>query len=77
VEAAYLIRRDRWGRGYASEATRAVLDLAHAELGLPRVIALSYPENGASRRVMEKSGMRPDGEAEAYGRRMLRSVSEG
>jgi RimJ/RimL family protein N-acetyltransferase len=76
VEVVYLVRRDRWGRGYATEATRAALDLAHEQLGLPRVVALSYPENGASQRVMEKAGMRPDGEAEAYGRRMLRAVSE-
>ena len=76
VEAIYLLRRDRWGHGYATEATRAVLDVAHTQLGLPRVIALSYPENLASQRVMEKAGMRPDGETEAYGRRMLRAVSE-
>jgi RimJ/RimL family protein N-acetyltransferase len=53
-----------------------VLELAHGQLGLPRVIALSYPENGASQRVMEKCGMRPDGEVGAYGRRMSRAVSE-
>ena len=76
VEAVYLVRRDRWGRGYATEAARAVLDAAHGSLGLRRVIALSYPENGASQRVMEKAGMQPDGEVEAYGRRMLRFVSE-
>ncbi len=76
VEVVYLVRRDRWGRGYATEATRAVLDVAHGQLALPRVIALSYPENVASRSVMQKAGMEPDGEAEAYGRRMQRAVSE-
>lgn len=76
VEAVYLLRRDRWGQGHATEATRAVLDLAHGPLGLRRVIALAYPENVASLRVMEKTGMRPDGETVAYGRRMVRAVSE-
>lgn len=75
VEAAYLVRRDRWGRGYATEALRAVLALGHEQLGLERIVALAYPENEASRRVMEKAGMRPDGTAEAYGRRLTRHVS--
>jgi [ribosomal protein S5]-alanine N-acetyltransferase len=76
VEVVYLVRRDRWGRGYATEAARAVLDLAHGPLGLRRVIALAYPDNVASQRVMAKAGMRPDGETTAYGRRMVRTVSE-
>jgi ribosomal-protein-alanine N-acetyltransferase len=71
VEAAYLVRRDRWGQGYATEALRAVLDIADS-LGLDRVIALAYPENDASRRVMEKAGMVPEGTVTAYGREMTR-----
>lgn len=76
VEAAYLFRRDRWGRGYATEALRAVLEAGHGELGLDRIIALAYPENAASLRVMAKAGMRSDGRTRAYGREMVRSVSE-
>ena len=75
VEVVYLIRPDRWGRGYATEATRAVLERGHRELALERVVALSYPENAASQRVMAKAGMRPDGEVTAYGRSMIRFVS--
>ena len=75
VEAAYILRRDRWGRGYATEALRAVLHLGHGELGLERIVALAYLENDASRRVMEKAGMRADGTVEAYGRTMTRHVS--
>lgn len=77
VEAAYLVRRDRWGRGYGAEALRAVLDAGHRQLGLERVVALAYPENEASRRVMEKAGMRPDGTQRAYGRELTRHVSTG
>ena len=76
VEAAYVVRRDRWGRGYATEALQAVLQLAREELGLSRVVALAYPDNHASRRVMEKAGMRPDGAVAAYGRQMTRHVAE-
>ncbi len=75
IEAAYILRRDRWGRGYATEALGAVLQIGHAELGLDRIVALAYLENEASRRVMEKCGMRPDGTVEAYGRTMTRHVS--
>jgi [ribosomal protein S5]-alanine N-acetyltransferase len=75
VEAAYILRRDRWGRGYATEALRTVLGLGHDELGLDRIVALAYLENDASRRVMEKAGMRADGTVEAYGRTMTRHVS--
>jgi ribosomal-protein-alanine N-acetyltransferase len=75
VEAAYILRRDRWGRGYATEALRAVLEIGHEQLGLERIVALAYVENDASRRVMEKAGMRPDGTVEAYGRTMTRHVS--
>lgn len=76
VEAAYLFRRDRWGRGYATEALRAVLELGRTQLGLSRIVALAYPDNDVSRRVMEKAGMRPDGTVEAYGRMMTRHVVE-
>jgi [ribosomal protein S5]-alanine N-acetyltransferase len=76
VEAAYILRRDHWGRGYATEALRAVLAIGHGKLGVERIVALAYLENDASRRVMEKAGMRPDGSVEAYGRTMTRHVSD-
>jgi [ribosomal protein S5]-alanine N-acetyltransferase len=76
VEAVYLVRRDRWGRGYATEALRKVLRIGHDELGLRRIVALAYPENDASRRVMEKAGMRANGMVPAYGRELTRHASE-
>jgi ribosomal-protein-alanine N-acetyltransferase len=76
VEAAYVLRRDRWGRGYATEALREVLRIGHGELGIERIVALAYPANDPSRRVMEKVGMRADGTTEAYGATLTRHVSE-
>ena len=76
MEAAYLVRRDRWGRGYATEGLREALRIGHEELGLERIVALAYPENHASRRVMEKAGMQPDGTVMAYDHEMTRHVSE-
>jgi [ribosomal protein S5]-alanine N-acetyltransferase len=76
VQVDYILRRDRWGRGYATEVLREILQLGHAELGLERIVALAYPENDASRHVMEKGGMRPDGRVFAYGHDLTRHVSE-
>lgn len=76
VEVVYELVRDAWGRGIATEVGRACLDVAFGPLGLERVVALSYPENAPSVRVMQKIGMRDDGEFEAYGRRLVRYVAE-
>lgn len=56
IELAYRLRRDRWGRGYASEAARAALAHAFGPLALPRVVAAVEPANTASVRVIEKCG---------------------
>ena len=75
VELAYMIRRDRWGEGIATEAAAACLEHGLGPLGLERVIGLAYPENVASHRVMEKAGMRRVGLVTAYGARMVRYES--
>ena len=54
----------------------ACLAVAFEQLGMAQVVALSYPENRPSVRVMQKIGMRDDGEFEAYGRRLVRYVSD-
>jgi RimJ/RimL family protein N-acetyltransferase len=48
-------------RGYAEEAARAALDFGFGPLGLDEVVAFTVPGNAASRRLMERLGMRPDG----------------
>jgi RimJ/RimL family protein N-acetyltransferase len=60
------------GRGYALEAARATLAWARDVLRLPRVIAITVPENARSRALLEKIGLRyehttilPDGAAAA------------
>jgi RimJ/RimL family protein N-acetyltransferase len=50
--------QDRWGRGYATEASRACIAYAWGPLGLDRLVARAMPENGASVRVLEKLGFR-------------------
>lgn len=57
IEIGYVIHPDEQGRGYATEAVRAVLTELR-EMGFRRVTAGFFEENAASRRVMEKCGMR-------------------
>lgn len=52
-----------------------MLSIGHGELAIDRIVALAYPDNDPSRRVMEKAGMRADGTVEAYGHEMTRHVS--
>jgi RimJ/RimL family protein N-acetyltransferase len=54
--------RSAWGRGYATEAARAVRDFAFGDLGMQRLIAIIDPSNIASIRVAEKIGMHHDAE---------------
>ena len=58
VELGYRLRRSAWGQGYATEGSRALIRRAFAELGAERVFATTYGDNLASRRVMEKAGLR-------------------
>jgi RimJ/RimL family protein N-acetyltransferase len=76
VEIAYRLPFDCWGQGYATEMARAVLAHAHGTLRLPRLIGLTWPENEASSRVLEKIGMQRRGTALHYGREMQLYVSE-
>ena len=54
-----------------TEAATASLDYGFTTAGLEHIIALAVPENGASRRVMEKLGMRYDYTGEFYGRPLV------
>jgi RimJ/RimL family protein N-acetyltransferase len=56
-EIGWLVREDRWRRGYAEEAMRAVLDWAFGRVGAPHVVALTSQLNVASWKLMEKLGM--------------------
>lgn len=60
VELGYWIARPFWGRGYATEAGRALVDIART-LGLPRLEAAHFIDNPASARVLEKLGFQPTG----------------
>jgi len=57
TEVGFLLARDFWGKGYATEAAQASLSAGFEHFKLDHIIALVHPENLASRRVLEKCGM--------------------
>jgi len=61
AEIGYWIGVPWWGRGYASEAARAVVDFGFRELGLHRIWARVFVRNPASVRVAENAGLRLEG----------------
>lgn len=61
AELGYWIGKPFWGRGYATEAARAVVAYGFDTLGLHRVFAMAYSRNPTSSRVLEKLGMRWEG----------------
>ncbi|MDM1545606.1 GNAT family N-acetyltransferase [Ignatzschineria indica] len=61
AELAYAINKKYWGKGYAPEAARKLLDFAFNTLKIERVWAKYAAENSASGRVMEKIGMEKEG----------------
>jgi [ribosomal protein S5]-alanine N-acetyltransferase len=62
----YWLGVDHWGKGYATEAARAVLRYGFSELGLHRIEAGHYPRNPASGRVLTKIGMQREGVMRAH-----------
>ncbi|MGH6706949.1 MAG: GNAT family N-acetyltransferase, partial [Sphingomicrobium sp.] len=60
VELGYWIARPHWGQGFATEAGRALIDIART-LKLPRLEGSHFVDNPASGRVLEKLGFVPTG----------------
>ena len=57
-EIYYLISRKHQCKGYASEASAAILEFGFNIIGIDEIVAVCDPENIASKRVMEKIGLR-------------------
>jgi RimJ/RimL family protein N-acetyltransferase len=58
IEVSYLIEREFWNQGFASEAAGAILKLGFEKYSFQRLVAFIAPRNTASARVAEKIGMR-------------------
>ena len=67
IELGYRYVRAAWGQGVATEAGRAVLNYGFRTLGFDPIVAVARRENLASRRVLEKLGLRAQGLRFHYG----------
>lgn len=65
-ELGYSLHPDHWGRGYAPEAARKLVDLAFAKHGAHRVQATCWVKNQRSARVLRKLGLRKEGRLRGY-----------
>jgi ribosomal-protein-alanine N-acetyltransferase len=57
VALMWAILPELWGRGYAPEMARALIDALFTQFNLQRIVATTEHDNAASQRVMEKAGM--------------------
>jgi RimJ/RimL family protein N-acetyltransferase len=60
IEVGWLLAREQWGNGYATEGGRAALAYAFNTLELAEVVALTAASNIASQRVMQRLDMTHD-----------------
>ena len=72
IEIAWIFNKEYHGRGYATEAARAVMQFAFAELHIARLYALIDRFNPASIAVANRLGMRYDRIIRAYKRDLMR-----
>ena len=61
LEIGYWLTPSAWGRGYATEAGRAVVDMARHALGRKRLVSGHFLDNPASGRVLRKLGFEQTG----------------
>ncbi|MBX2966943.1 MAG: GNAT family N-acetyltransferase [Cyclobacteriaceae bacterium] len=73
IQFGYIVSPTQWGRGYATEAARAMLNILKRQEGIFRIGTFVDEENKASVRVLEKCGLKE----EARLARWFRFVNQG
>lgn len=63
IEIGYQLHKKYWGQGYATEITQALITYGFDKLHLPKIVAVTFLENIASQKVLQKSGMQYIGES--------------
>jgi RimJ/RimL family protein N-acetyltransferase len=62
IQVGYILSREEWGKGYATEMCRALLRYAYAQVKLPRIVAITNLDNHPSQHVLTKCGLTRNGE---------------
>ena len=76
TEVGYLFSKEFWGKGYATEATKSAVQFG-LDNGLNEIIGLTHPDNIASQRVLEKSGLSFTRRQFYFGMEMFRFSTQG
>jgi RimJ/RimL family protein N-acetyltransferase len=71
AEVGYLLGKDWWGRGYATEAATAAMDWGFRQIGFSDLLSLIDPDNQASIAVATRLGESLRGEADLWGQTVL------
>jgi RimJ/RimL family protein N-acetyltransferase len=66
IEIGYCLAQDAWGHGYATESGQEVVRFAFDVLRLDHLAGITYPQNQASQRVLNKCGLGYVGERRYY-----------
>ena len=72
----YRLVPQAWGQGYATEGAKALVAYGFDTLTLLRIVGVTYPENVASQRVLQKAGLSDVGYGRYYGKRLRYFVAE-
>lgn len=67
IEVGYILGRNAWGRGIATETCRRLLQFGFEMTDLDEIVAVTDPDNLASQNVLTKCGLRREGTRRAYG----------
>ena len=77
VDFGWRYAKSHWRKGYGTEAARAVMKYGIENLELSEVVAVSFPENAGSIRIMQILGMEQDGFGEWAGKQTIRYIFRG
>ncbi|MBD2385749.1 GNAT family N-acetyltransferase [Cylindrospermum sp. FACHB-282] len=58
IELGYRLQKAAWGKGYATEGSKALILKGFSELGIECILAVAFAINAPSIRVMEKAGLK-------------------
>lgn len=67
IEVGYRLHKKYWGKGYATEMTKVLIDYGFNKIGLDEIAGITHPKNFASQKVLLKCGLRYVEDAVFYG----------
>lgn len=66
IEIGYRLAKEAWGKGYATEIARTLVEYGFTDYGLDKIVGVTTPDNKGSQKVLEKAGLIRRGSARFY-----------